>query len=201
VAKTVLSSRKLDEISSALKAARFGVAIWSAATLDALTIEMICGLLNDLNAATRFCGLPLAPADNAVGVLQACGWTTGFPMRSAFGRGFAAHDPWLFDGERLVDGGETDCVLWISAYRAAAPHWRNAPPIIALTGQQAAFRVPPNVHIEVGRPGFDHDAVEYLAAAGTLAAVKAKQPSDTLSVADAITRIASALPRSGERPC
>lgn len=200
-AKTVLSSKKLDEISSALKAARFGVAIWSAAALDALTIEMICSLVNDLNAATRFCALPLTPADNAGGVLQTCGWVTGFPMRTGFGRGFVAHDPWLFDGDRLVDSGETDCVLWISAYRAAAPAWRKAPPIIALTGQQAAFRVPPSVHIEVSRPGFDHDAVEYLPAAGTLAAVKATQPSDALSVADAITRIASALQRSGERPC
>ena len=76
---------------------------------------------NDLNAPTRFSGLPLAPADNAMGVLQTCGWMTGFPMRTGFGRGFPEHDPWLFDGQRLVDSGEADCVLWISAYRAAAP--------------------------------------------------------------------------------
>jgi formylmethanofuran dehydrogenase subunit B len=200
-AKTVISSKKLDEISSALKAARFGVAVWSEAALDDLTISMLCGLVNDLNEATRFCGLPLMPADNAAGVLQACGWITGFPMRTGFGRGFPAHDPWVFDGRRLVDSGETDCVLWISAYRAAAPAWRKALPIIALTGQQAAFRVPPSVHIDVGRPGHDHDAVEYLPAAGTLAAVNAARPSDMLSVADVITRMASALPMSGERSC
>ncbi len=35
------------------QAARFGVAVWSAATLDALTIEMLCGLVEDLNAGTR----------------------------------------------------------------------------------------------------------------------------------------------------
>ena len=200
-AKTVLSSTKLTETSNALKAAHFGVAIWSAAALDALSIEMICGLVNDLNASTRFCALPLAPADNAVGVLQTCGWITGFPVRTGFGRGYAAHDPWLCDGERLVDSGETDCVLWISAYRAAAPEWGKMPPTIALTGQQAAFREPPGVHIEVGHPGLDHDAVEYLAAAGTLAAVAATRPAATLSVADVITRIASALSKSGERPC
>ncbi len=199
--KAPVSAKVLEEVSTALKAARFGVAIWSAAMLDALSIEMMCGLVNDLNATTRFCALPLSPADNVIGVLQTCGWMTGFPMRTGFGRGFAEHDPWLFDGQRLVNRGETDCVLWISAYRAVAPEWRNPPPTIALTGRDAAFHVPPDVHIQVGRPGIDHAAVEYLPAAGALGAVEASQPSDAISVADAITRIASALPKVGERPC
>lgn len=198
--KARVSSKLLDQVSNGLKTARFGVAIWSAATLNALTIEMICGLVNDLNATTRFSALPLAPADNAMGLLQACGWLTGFPVRTGFGRGFAEHDPWLFDGERLVDRCETDCVLWISAYRAIEPGWRG-PPTIALTGQGASFREPPPVHIQVGCPGIDHSAVQYLASTGALTAVEATQRSDTISVADAIARIASALPRTGGRSC
>jgi formylmethanofuran dehydrogenase subunit B len=196
-----ISSSRLGEISNSLKTARFGVAIWSTAALDALTIEMVCGLVDDLNASTRFSALPLGPADNAMGVMQACGWTTGFPMRTAFGRGFPEHDPWLFDSRRLVDGREVDCVIWISAYRAAAPAWREQPPMIALTAPGAAFPAAPRVHIEVGRPGVDHAAVQHLVLADALVAVEAKQPSDRISVADAITRIASALPGSGERLC
>jgi hypothetical protein len=34
-----------------------------------------------------------------------------------------------------------------------------------------------------------------------LTAVEATRPSDTISVADAIARIASAFPKSGERQC
>ena len=63
--------------------------MWSAANLDVLAIEMLCGLVQDLNAQTRFTGLPLAAGDNALGVLQACGWMTGFPMRTGFGRGLS----------------------------------------------------------------------------------------------------------------
>lgn len=200
-AKSVLSSKKLTETSNALKAARFGVAIWSTAALDALSIEMISGLVDDLNTSTRFCALPLTPADNAVGVLQICGWIAGFPMRTGFGRGSARHDPWLFDGERLVASAETDCALWISAYRPAAPAWRKPPHTIALTARGASFSIPPNVHIEVGCPGVDHDAIEHLPAVGTLVVVAATRPTATLSVAAAIARIASALPKRGERPC
>ena len=78
---------------------------------------------------------------------------TGFPMRTGFGRGYPEHDPWRFDATRLVESGEADCALWISAYRAAAPDWRRPLPMIALTGADADFRHAPRVHIDVGRPG------------------------------------------------
>lgn len=189
-----VSLQVLDELAGALRAARFGVAVWSAAQLDALAIEMLCGLVNDLNATTRFSGLPLAPGDNALGVLQVCGWMTGFPMRTGFGRAFPDHDPWQYRATRLVDSGEADCVLWISAYRAAAPKWRGDPPTIALAPAGATFPKSPRVHIAVGVPGRDHDAVEHCAMIGSLAASAATHRGDALSVADAIAAIAAHLP-------
>src|SRR5215468_2435167 len=183
----------LEELADALKAARFGVAVWSAAELDALTIEMLCGVVADLNATTRFSGLPLPPGDNAIGVLQVCGWMTGFPVRTGFGRSYPDHDTWRYRAARLVDSGEADCVLWIAAYRAAAPQWRGDPPIIALAPGDSKFPRLPRVHIAVGCPGRDHDSVEYHAVIGTLAAVTATHRSEALSVADAIASIATHL--------
>jgi formylmethanofuran dehydrogenase subunit B len=189
-----ISAKLLLEVSNALKAARFGVAVWSPAALDPLAIEMLCGLVNDLNATTRFCTLPLAPQDNALGVMHVCSWMTGLPMRTGFGRGDPRHDPWLFESHRLVASDETDCVLWISAYRPEAPAWLNPRTTIALTGHDARFAAPPRIHIAVGRPGRDHDGVQYCPLTGTLAEIAAAQPSGAISVADAITRIATALP-------
>jgi formylmethanofuran dehydrogenase subunit B len=197
--KAPVAPNTLDEVLTALKASRFGVAIWRPETLDELTIEMMCGLVNDLNATTRFSTLPLPSADNATGVLQTCGWMTGMPMRMGFGRGIPEHDPWRFDGTRLVESGETDCVVWISAYRAHAPLWRVSPAIIALTGRDTRFRTPPHVHIEVGRPGTDHAAVVHESLTGTLTAIDATHPSDAISTAEAIRRISSALPE--EQSC
>jgi formylmethanofuran dehydrogenase subunit B len=196
-----ISAKLLLEVSNALKAARFGVAAWSPAALDPLAIEMLCGLVNDLNTTTRFCTLPLAPQDNALGVMHVCSWTTGFPMRTGFGRGDPRHDPWLFESRRLVASDETDCVLWISAYRPEAPLWLNPRATIALTVHDAQFATPPRIHIAVGRPGRDHDGAQYCALTGTLAAVAAAQPSETISVADAITRIATALPDGESNRC
>jgi formylmethanofuran dehydrogenase subunit B len=197
IGTTPLPGKTLDALAVDLQAARFGVAVWSAQQLDALAIEMLCGIIKDLNGKTRFTGLPLSAGHNGEGIVQVCGWLTGFPMRTGFGRFAPEHDPWQFDATRLVKAGEVDCALWISAYRALAPEWSADVPIIALTGQQTHWREPPRVHIEVGRPGLDHDAVEHFAATGTLAPMTATKPSQTPSVARAISDILTALPERG----
>jgi formylmethanofuran dehydrogenase subunit B len=199
--RLAISVKSTDDVLNVLTKAQFSVAIWSAAALDPLAIEMLCGLVNDLNAKTRSSTLPLPPADNALGVMQACGWLTGLPTRTGFGRGRPWHDPWLFDSRRLVANAEADCLVWVSAYRPAAPPWPDPPVTIALTDRDARFSSPPRIHIAVGRPGRDHGGVDYSAAAGTLAAFAAAQPSETISVADAIARIATALPDRGNSRC
>jgi formylmethanofuran dehydrogenase subunit B len=187
--------KAVADLAKALQAARFGVAVWSAASLDELTIEMLFGLIDDLNASTRFTGLPLAPGDNAFGVLQASGWMTGFPQRMGFGRGFPEHDVWRHDARRIVEDGEADCALWISAYRAAMPDWRKSLPTITLAAEAARS----GVFIQVGRPALDYDVVEHDSSTGTLVARAASRRSDMPSVADVIGRIAAQL--GGAWPC
>ena len=187
----------IKSLLAELSKVRFGVAIWSAAQHDGLTIEMLCGLVEDLNSGTRFCGLPLATADNAAAVQQVAGWMTGFPLRTGFGRGLPEHDPWRFEATRLIDSGEADCALWISAYGARSPTWKRNPPLVALAAKPDTLGA--DVAIAVGRPGIDHDAVEYLAATATLSAVSASKPSNAMSVASVIGRIRAALPAA--RPC
>ena len=196
-----VAAKTIRSVADQLKAARFGAAVWPAATLDALTVEMLCGLIKDLNAKTRFSGLPLPPDDNALGVLQVCGWMSSLPPRTGFARGFAEHDPWRFDARRLVDSGEADCVVWISAYRPTPPPWTRGVSTIALTGDGARFPHRPRVHVLVGRPGVDHDVIEYLPASGTLAWKAATATRTTIRVSEALNQIAAALSTSVAVPC
>ena len=196
VAKTAVPAKMLDSLAADLQSARFGVAVWSAAELDSLTIAMLCGLVDDLNAKTRFTGLPIPQGDNAGGVLQSCGWMTGLPMRTGFARGVPEHDPWRFDTSRLVESGEADCVLWISAYGAMPPAWRGVP-MIALVAEQAKLRPAPRVRIEIGQPGIDHDAVEHVPLTAMLARRVASRRSNQLSVAQVLERIDAAMQHAG----
>ncbi len=184
--------RALSGLAEALKSARYGVVSWSTGTLDALAIEMLCGLIDDLNAHTRFAGLPVAAPGNAAGVAQTCGSLTGFPVRVGFGRGEAEHDPWRFDAARMIAASEADAALWIDAIAGSAPSWNV--PIVALTTPGTRFAAPPAVAITVGRPGVDHDAVLFDPALGTLVAREAAGAGDAPSAADALGRILAALP-------
>jgi formylmethanofuran dehydrogenase subunit B len=200
-AKLGTADKAVEQLAAELRSARYGVAVWAPGAIDALAVEMLCGLVDDFNRSIRFSGLPLPIPDHAEGALQVLTWMTGFPMRTGFGRGVAEHDEWRFDAKRLVESGEADCAIWISAFRPAAPDWSREIPTIALTASGTHFRYRPHIHVAVGRPGLDHDAVEQIPETGTLAAIAAARPGAAVSVAVAIGHIASALASHGAASC
>ncbi|HTO79982.1 MAG TPA: formylmethanofuran dehydrogenase [Methylocystis sp.] len=184
--------KKIEPVAETLKAARFGVAVWSGSSVDTLVVEALQGLLSDLNATTRFTGVPVGARSGAAGVTQLSGWMTGFPPRTGFGRGYPEHDPWRFEAKRLVESGETDAVLWISAYDGEAPPWRSGgPPLVTLAPK--GVKPGRGLHIEVGRPGQDHDALEFSPAVAAFTLTKASAPSAAPSVASAIAAIDSRI--------
>jgi formylmethanofuran dehydrogenase subunit B len=185
--------QKLDAVAEILRKARFGVAVWGGPSLDKLSNEMLQGLLLDLNKTTRFSGLALGAEANAAGAVQASGWMTGFPMRTSFGRGFPEHDAWRFDATRLVESGEADAALWISAYGPQTPGWTRSIPLVALVPPEASFAQPPAVRIDIGCPGVDHDGADFSREAAAIVARKASHPTNKASVAAVLGRIAQQI--------
>jgi formylmethanofuran dehydrogenase subunit B len=190
--------QKLTDLAAQLRAAHFGAVVWSAESLDRLTIEMIQGLVLDLNQKTRFSNLPLGVGMTGPGVLQTSGWMTGFPMRTGFGRGYPEHDTWRFDADRMINADEADAALWISSYAAESPQWKRQIPFIALASPQTLFRYPPRVRIDVGCPGQDHDAIEYSRDIATFTLTAARNASDAPRVADVIGLIDGHLKKGSE---
>jgi formylmethanofuran dehydrogenase subunit B len=185
--------RYIDSVLEVLRAARFGVVIWSPCDLDRLSIEMLAGLVADLNRTTRFTSLEAPSRDDFAGADLAMTWLTGFPSHVSFATGDAVHDPWRFDADRLADSGEIDLAVWISPHRNVWPAWDCKVPIIALTGPAACERDGAQIAIEVGRPGIDYDAVAMSATTGGFALFPATKPSCSLSVADILGAIEIAL--------
>ncbi len=192
--------RKIADVAPALKAARFGVMIWSGESIGRLTIEMIHGLLLDLNKETRFSGLPVSSRANAMGVAQASGWMTGFPMRTGFCRGYPEHDIWRFDASRLVESGEADAALWVSSYGNESPKWKRQIPFVAIAAPGTRFAYAPRIRIEVGTPGIDHDGVEFVQNLGSLASRDAQKPSEAPQAA-AVLRLIEEKLTKGEGAC
>ena len=74
-----------------------------------------------------------------------------------------------------------------------APPWKINIPLVALASPQTAFVREPDVCIEIGCPGIDHDAAEFARETGSIVSRKASDPSQTSSVEAVIGEIATHL--------
>jgi formylmethanofuran dehydrogenase subunit B len=189
-----------DSFATALAAARFPVFLFTGHATDALALEMLQGLIADLNLRSRASGLHLPASESGWGSTLASTWVTGFPLRTGFARGFPEFDPWRFDVARMIAAGEADFRLWISA-RADSPPIRKAGTtliVLAKTTQPVGGAA---VTIGIGEAGVDHDAVIYSGRTGSLASVAAEASSELPSAAAIIRMIADRAPAGAALPC
>ena len=180
----------IDAFAALLKEAEFGVAVWSPAQLDPLAIEMLTGLVKDLNERSRWSSLAVPASVTATGAAIAAGWLTGLPLRSAFLRGRWEHDPWRFEARRLLESGEADAVLYICSYGDPPPDWLGEIPRILLVTESVTLQ-PDAIRFDIGTPGVDHDAVLFNRRAGTLTAAAATEPTNKRTAAQVLDRIAA----------
>ena len=144
----------LAALARSLQAATYPVIVWAARDLPErhldLTVGTLAGLLRDLNAKGRCCGLPLTGPDNIVGVNQVCAWQTGVPLRTSLASGAPDHDPVSWSTAALLD--TADCLVWVSTLgEQAPPAWHG--PCIALVRPGQPVPAGAEVVIPVGTPG------------------------------------------------
>lgn len=125
----------LQAIADKLRAARYGVLLWGAGTLNydhaELTVQAICNIVRDINLQGNRCsGFPLGGKEGDQTANQVCGWTTGYPARVNFARGYPEYDPFLYDTQTLLDNGEADALVWVNAFNSGArPPKSGCPPL------------------------------------------------------------------------
>lgn len=192
---------ELKAVAEKLKAADYTVVFYAADELSEPAVHCIRDFVNALNAETRAASLPVLAENNLAGVNQACGWTTGYPVRTSFATGHAVHDPYLYDTERLLTSGESDLLIWVDALSD------NPPPAAAANMKQIVIgksgikmNKVPDVLIEVGAPGIDHDSAIFDASYGAIVAKKASGTIsvERLTIAEVLTKIADLSSTGGQ---
>lgn len=143
-----------------LRNAKYAVIVWAAPDLDfphaELAVQRLSALINELNRSTRVSGLPLGGSEGdftANGVLM---WQTGFPFRTSFASGVPVYEPHLYATQRLLESGEADALLWVSAFNPRRTPPNTAAPTIVLAPPGTQCEREPDVFIPVGTPGVDH---------------------------------------------
>ena len=151
----------LQAISDKLKAAKYGVITWAAGALTyrqaELTVQTLSEMIKDINNQnTRCSGLPLAGKEGDQTANQVCGWTTGYPARTRFSRGYPEYDPYLNDTAFLLANDEADALVWVQAFNCKSVPPVSHLPTIVVGRSGMVFEKEPDVFIPVGTPGIDH---------------------------------------------
>lgn len=149
----------MNGLAERLKSARYAVIVWDVASFpeaDAeLIVDLIARVIRRLNVRTRCVGLPLTGNRHSIGAMQMMLWQSGWPMRVSFGRGAPEHDPWRFDGARLIAADEVGAIVWVAAVDDMAPPPTRVP-VIALVADDVVLPKVAEVEIRVGIPAIDH---------------------------------------------
>jgi formylmethanofuran dehydrogenase subunit B len=189
----------LQVIADKLKAAKYGVVTWGAGALGInthaeLIVQTISEMIKDINdKGSRCSGFPLAGKDGDLTANQVCGWTTGYPARVSFARGYPEYDPFLYDTNLMLANGEADALVWVNAFNAKAASPISDLPTIVIGRSGMTFTKEPDVFIPVGTPGIDHAGHAYRTDNVVAIRLKKLRDSGLPSSADVLTAIEVAL--------
>jgi formylmethanofuran dehydrogenase subunit B len=187
------------DLARRLFAAQYGVVIYDAEEVGEIGVEMLQGLIRDLNESTRFFSLPLADPFQGRAAVQLSAWTTGQAPRVGFGRSLPEHDPWRFDSARQIASGEADTALWLAALPAPRPDWLGKLPTIAIVGEGSteAAGETAEIVITVGVPGETVGGALWNQRRGVIAYADATAPSEAETAAGVLARIRDRLIEKG----
>ncbi|MBT9098682.1 formylmethanofuran dehydrogenase subunit B [Methylovulum psychrotolerans] len=193
-----LAVADLQGIADQLKAAKYGVVTWAAGALAysqaELTVQTLSEMIKDINDQnTRCSGLPLAGKEGDQTANQVCGWTTGYPARTRFSRGYPEYDPFLNDSRTLLANGEADALVWVQAFNNQSVPPVTGLPTIVVGRSGMTFSQEPDVYIPVGTPGIDHAGHAFRMDNVVAIRLKKLRDSGLPSTADVLNAIEHAL--------
>ncbi len=189
---------ELQAIADKLRSAQYGVILWGAAALAydhaELTVQAICNIVRDINMqGTRCSGFPLGGKEGDQTANQVCGWTTGYPARVNFARGYPEYDPFLYDSQAMLANGEADALVWVHAFNANTKPPKTDLPTIVVGRSGMNFDREPDVFIPVGTPGIDHPGHAYRLDNVVAIRLKKIRDSGLPSTAEVLNAIEQAL--------
>ncbi|MFG1347608.1 formylmethanofuran dehydrogenase [Xanthobacter autotrophicus DSM 431] len=190
-----IAGAALAELADVLKAARYGVFTWNAATLAPDEAAAVAGAAAEavdlLSVTTRAAVFPLGGRDNVTGAHQLALWRFGYPLRTVVGAGTARHVPELY--ATAVALRDADLLLHANAFRPEPPPAFDRGPVIALAHAETVFAREPEVFIPVGTPGVDHGGHVFRMDSVVCLPLQALREKELPSLAEAAAAILKAL--------
>ncbi len=179
-------------VEERMSQAKYGVFVFAADAIDEHAQFAMMSLANLLSAETRWSVLALGGPAGQAGLIRMCQALTGLPPPLSFAGARPAHDPLLYRAPDVIERGEADAVLWLSACEKVLPDWINGVPLAAVTARPNAIPTA-RAQVTIGKPGIDHAALSEDALSGFITAHAQTSPVSKASAAQVIEAICEEL--------
>lgn len=152
-------TRQLFTILETILNSQYTTLIWSTSNFNVEsaehTVQAITESIKTLMNKVHCVGLSLSGSKGEITANQVATWQTGVPLPVSFTNSTPVHNPVLFDGMKMLQNNETDCVLWLSSLSPDdIPPQSNASMIVL--GHPNMNCDHADVFIPIGIPGIDH---------------------------------------------
>jgi formylmethanofuran dehydrogenase subunit B len=139
-ARTGINLEQLQDLANRMRSCQFGVLFYgpglSKTSGGQMSVEASSILAQELNRFTRFYAMPIGERGNANGAENVVAWQTGYPCAVQLARGYPRYNPGEFSVSGILERGEADAALIISANsifdlpQAAIDHLAKIPRIV-----------------------------------------------------------------------
>ena len=159
---TDAQTKELFKILEIVLTSKYTTFIWNASDFNPESAEHTVQALNEiikiLIESVRCVSLSLSGSNGEVTANNVTTWKTGTALPVSFTQGIPIHDPVLYDGMKMIENSETDCLLWVATYNSEnIPPKSNVPTI--LLGHPKMKCKQADVYLPVGIPGIDHQGL------------------------------------------
>lgn len=119
IAETGLTREQLTDLVARMKAAKFGAVFFgmglSMTRGKHMNSAALLTLVAEMNAFTKFVGMPMRGHGNVTGADVIMRWQTGYPFGITFNRGYPRYNPGEFSTVDVLVRGDVDCAFIIGA--------------------------------------------------------------------------------------
>lgn len=201
--RTLLGDRPLPEpmaaatqLSARLRTSTYPVFVVGALSEPRaeLVLRAVAELVRDLNAEGRAALLNVGSGLGEVTAQLAAAWHNGFGLRTSFAHGYPRQDLQRYAGQRLLDDGEADLLVWFSSL-SPEPAPAGEAPCILLGHPASRFGArAPEVFLPVAVPGVHRPGFTQRVDGLRLVPLQALLDSDLPSSADLCRRLLELSP-------
>ena len=152
-------TQSLIHVYQSILNSNYTTLVWNSSLFDKKfaeqSIQALTIMSKEIMKTHRCVGLSLGGSKGEITASHVATWQTGVPLPISFSTGAPIHDPVIYNGVKMIENKEVDCLVWIATYSPDDTPPDTDIPTIVIGHPKMKLNQNSAVFIPVGIPGVD----------------------------------------------